>query len=109
MFQAFAISTALPLSGCAGGFPFAQSLEIEQGNRLERADIDRISPGMSTAQVRSILGEPLLEHPFAPERWDYLYEHSGTPDRADEVPRQRFTLFFEQGRVAAIEDKWSQE
>ncbi|MBK1651161.1 hypothetical protein CKO08_02740 [Halorhodospira halochloris] len=95
------------LAACGGGFPFAQPLEIEQGNMLEREDIDRIETGMSQAQVEQILGRPVLEHPFAEERWDYIYRYSGA-DREDEA-NKRLTIFFEQGQVAEIEDHWPED
>lgn len=94
------------LSGCGGGFPFAQPLEIEQGTILEREDVDRISPGMSKSQVEQILGRPLLEHPFAENRWDYLYRYKGGDEGKKD---KRLTLFFEQGRIVEVEDHWLED
>ncbi|MFP4146778.1 MAG: outer membrane protein assembly factor BamE [Halorhodospira sp.] len=95
-------SAALLAGGCGGHFPFAQPLEIEQGNLLEKEDIARVQPGMSKAAVERLLGRPLLEHPFEAQRWDYLYERRGT-----EQAQRRLTLHFEDGEVVEIEDRWN--
>ncbi len=96
-------SAAVLLAGCGGQFPFAQPLEVEQGNLLEDEDIARVEEGMSRADVRRILGEPVLEHAFAENRWDYLYERRGSEEQ-----RKRLTLFFEDDTVVEIEDRWTE-
>ena len=48
-------------------------IDIVQGNAVSREQIAAIKPGMSRAQVRDILGTPLLTDPFRAERWDYLF------------------------------------
>lgn len=101
------ISAAVSLSACGGGFPFAQPLEIEQGNLLERDDIERIETGMSREQVERILGRPALKHPFAENRWDYLYEHHG--GKMEGQTSKRLTLFFADGRVVDINDHWPED
>lgn len=98
------IALGTALAGCSGKFPLAQTLEIKQGNSLDREEIARIETGMSKSQVVQVLGRPVLEHPFSEERWDYLFLHHG--GNSDGKVRKRLTLFFEQGRVAKIEDHW---
>jgi outer membrane protein assembly factor BamE len=48
-------------------------IDIQQGNFLDKEDIDRISVGMTRVQVRALLGTPMVADPFQGERWDYLY------------------------------------
>ena len=48
-------------------------IDIVQGNAITREQIALIKPGMTRAQVRDILGTPLLTDPFHAERWDYLF------------------------------------
>ncbi len=97
----FAIAAAA-LVGCGGHFPFAQQLDIEQGNRLETEDIERVEIGMTQRQVERLLGTPVLEHGFEDGRWDYIHERRGR-----ESSRKRLTLLFEGGRVSEIEDEWT--
>jgi outer membrane protein assembly factor BamE len=48
-------------------------IDIVQGNAVSREQIAAIKLGMSRAQVRDILGTPLLTDPFRAGRWDYLF------------------------------------
>jgi len=55
------------------GFPGVYKLDIEQGNIVTQEMADQLKPGMTRRQVRFILGTPLVEDTFNPDRWDYLY------------------------------------
>jgi outer membrane protein assembly factor BamE len=46
--------------------------------------LDKLKPGMTPAQVRFILGTPLVVDPFHKDRWDYVYrlERGGKLHRA---------------------------
>jgi outer membrane protein assembly factor BamE len=48
-------------------------IDIQQGNFLDKEDIDRISVGMTRVQVRALLGTPMVADPFQGTRWDYVY------------------------------------
>lgn len=48
-------------------------IDIVQGNAITREQLALVKLGMSRAQVREILGTPLLTDPFHAERWDYLF------------------------------------
>lgn len=48
-------------------------LEVVQGNVLTKELVARVKPGMPRAQVRDLLGSPLLTDPFHAERWDYVF------------------------------------
>ena len=39
-------------------------IDIQQGNFLDKEDIDRISVGMTRVQVRALLGTPMVADPF---------------------------------------------
>ena len=62
---------------------------------------EKIKVGMSSAMVRSILGTPLINDPFHPRRWDYVYslEKEGRV-----VEKQRMTLYFDDERLTRIDD-----
>lgn len=55
------------------GFPGVYRLDIEQGNIVTEEMAGQLQPGMTKRQVRFILGTPLVEDTFNPDRWDYLY------------------------------------
>ena len=48
-------------------------LEIVQGNVITREQAEAIKPGLNRAQVRDLLGSPLLADPFHANRWDYVF------------------------------------
>ncbi|MGC3980096.1 MAG: outer membrane protein assembly factor BamE [Steroidobacteraceae bacterium] len=74
---------------------------IQQGNFLETKDVDQVAVGMTQAQVRYVLGTPMIVDPFTKDRWDYVYYLKKGQMR---TPEQRhFTVFFENGAVSRIE------
>lgn len=92
-------------SGCSIHLPTifdAYRIDIQQGNALESEDIARVEIGMTTDQVRYILGSPVIDDNFHADRWDYVYYlHTGD----DEKQSRRFLVFFENGLVSRTEEK----
>ena len=62
-------------------------LEIVQGNVLTKELLARVKPGMSRAQVRDLIGSPLLTDVFHDNRWDYVFtiKRQGAPEQKREV------------------------
>lgn len=74
---------------------------IQQGNFLESKDIDQVTVGMTQAQVRYVLGTPMVIDPFTKDRWDYVYYLKVGQMR---TPQQRhFIVHFANGTVSQIE------
>ena len=48
-------------------------LEVVQGNVITKEQAALVRPGMSRAQVRDVLGSPLLTDLFHVDRWDYVF------------------------------------
>jgi len=48
-------------------------IEIVQGNVITSEQAAAIKPGMNRAQVRDVLGSPLIADPFHADRWDYVF------------------------------------
>lgn len=91
-----ALSSVSILPGC-GISPYR--LEIQQGNVITQEMLDKLRPAMTRAQVRFVMGTPLVADSFHPERWDYFYEF----DRAgNATERRRLTLIFEDDRLARV-------
>lgn len=97
------LATAL-LAGCAAqrqsddGF-FAKvtpyRIEIVQGNVVTSEQAARVKPGQTRAQVRDILGTPLLTDPFHADRWDYIF----TIRRDGLAPQRRSVVVWFEGEV----------
>ncbi len=91
----FAVNRALPvmavwagvsmLSACAsvqsatsvlpsvGSLVTPYRMDILQGNFVSREQAAALIPGMPRAQVRDMLGTPLLASAFHADRWDYAF------------------------------------
>ena len=76
---------ALALAGALAGCQSLQSsdsflgvitpyrIEVVQGNVITSEQIALARPGLTRAQVRDVLGSPLLADPFHTDRWDYVF------------------------------------
>ena len=63
-------------SGCSWvKFPGVHKIDIQQGNILDQDMIDTLQPKMTKAQVRFVLGTPLISDTFDQSRWDYPFWH----------------------------------
>jgi outer membrane protein assembly factor BamE len=70
-----------------------------QGNVIEQKQVDQLETGMTPEQVRFLLGSPLVQGSFDPNRWDYVYYYRSP--RGQEVQRT-LNLYFENGKLARI-------
>ena len=48
-------------------------LDVQQGNIITAEMLMGLKPGMTQAQVRYVLGTPLIQDSFHKNRWDYIY------------------------------------
>jgi outer membrane protein assembly factor BamE len=67
----FIIITSLLLTSCSFFKP--HKLDIEQGNIVTETQVNELHRGMTTGQVKNILGQPVLINLFSPNRIDYVY------------------------------------
>lgn len=75
-------------------------VEVVQGNVVTKEQAAQIKPGMSRAQVRDILGSPLLTDIFHASRWDYVF----TIRRQGAEPQQRkIVVLFDDDKVSKFE------
>jgi outer membrane protein assembly factor BamE len=66
-------------------------IEIVQGNFVSKEQVELLKPGMLRAQVREVLGTPLLTSVFHADRWDYVF----TLKRQGVEPQAlKLTVFF---------------
>ena len=99
---------ALAFGGCATFDKYAPSwrslgvykIDINQGNYLSQDMVDKLKPGMTQQQVKQILGTPLVESPFRPDRWDYVYEFTR---QGQVVEHRKFTVYFADGKLTRWE------
>jgi outer membrane protein assembly factor BamE len=70
-------------------------IDIVQGNAITKEQAAAVRPGMSRAQVREILGTPLVADPFHAQRWDYVF----TLRRDGTAPQRRSVVALFEGDV----------
>lgn len=75
-------------------------IDIIQGNFVSREQAAAVKPGMPRAQVRDILGTPLLASAFHSDRWDYVFTlaRPGQP-----LQQRKLTAFFKDDLLERIE------
>jgi outer membrane protein assembly factor BamE len=74
---------------------------IPQGNYLTKENLAQVREGMTPEQVRFALGTPLVQDPFRPDRWDYVFRYQRANGQA---VLRRATVVFQDAKVARIED-----
>ena len=83
------------------------TIDLPQGNPVTRDMAARLKTGMTPAQVRYVLGSPMVADPLSPDRWDYLYTlKPGTYAQqagVKNITGQRLTLHFSGGKLDRIE------
>ena len=68
------ISLSLCFFGCAAILePWVYKINIQQGNVIEKKQLDLLSKGMTKEQVAFVLGTPIVKDTFNTNRWDYVY------------------------------------
>jgi outer membrane protein assembly factor BamE len=86
---------AATLSGCG----LVYRIDVQQGNYVTQDLVDRLKPGMTKAEVKQILGTPLLTDVFHANRWDYYFSNVKGGKMAD---RSRLTVVFVNDKLSAL-------
>ena len=66
--------SSVDLPNIPTGLPDVYKIDIQQGNEITSEMLMKLKPEMSKAQVRFVLGTPLIQSTFHEDRWDYVYE-----------------------------------
>ena len=102
-------SGALLLTGCASNsvslpdlpdFPVPK-VDVQQGNVVDQAKVNKLRPGMDRNQVNFIMGTPSIVDTFHNNRWDYIYTMYEGNDK--EWQQKRISLFFKDDKLSRIE------
>lgn len=97
----FAAAVALLLAGCSWMSNLAvYKLDINQGNYVTQDQVEKLRVGQTRAQVRSVLGTPLIADAFHADRWDYIYEFNR---QGRTLESRRFTAYFVDDKLARWE------
>jgi outer membrane protein assembly factor BamE len=89
------------LASCALPTFTPYKVEIRQGNLITPDMRAKLKLGMTQAQVKAVLGAPLINDAYHPNRWDYVYR---LETRGELVENQRLTLYFAKDVLKRIDD-----
>ena len=78
----------------------AYKMDIQQGNYVTQDMVAKLKSGMTRAQVRFILGTPLVVDMFRTDRWDYVYVYQ---KRGAVTEHRKLTVIFADDKLARIE------
>lgn len=81
---------SLLLSSCS----FIHKMDIEQGNVYTADTVQKLHKGMTQAQVKNIMGSPILMNTFSDNRVEYVYTFKPGGGNTSE---KSLTLIFSHG------------
>ncbi len=87
-------------SGRVAGIFTPYKAEVVQGNFVSKEQKEALQVGMQRAQVRDILGSPLVTSVFHADRWEYVFSirRQGT-----EPQLRKLTVHFKGDEVAKVD------
>ncbi|HYS65355.1 MAG TPA: outer membrane protein assembly factor BamE [Paraburkholderia sp.] len=103
-----AVATVAVLAGCSTYDSLTQRIAqsitpyritVVQGNFVSKEAAAQMQVGMSRAQVRQLLGTPLLTDMFHADRWDYVFYFKRGSTNV--VQQRDFVIMFAGDRVAS--------
>jgi outer membrane protein assembly factor BamE len=94
------IAIALCCAAVSACGPFVYKIEVQQGNYVTTDVVEKVKVGQTKAEVRQVLGTPLLNDIFHADRWDYYFS-SGRGSTVKD--KKRFTVVFKDDKVVSFE------
>jgi len=90
------------LAGCSSiHFPGVFKIDIGQGNIITEDMIAKLKPGMTKHQVLYVMGSPMLQDTYSPDRWDYFY--SFVKGKSETAQKKHLVLYFKGDELIKIE------
>ena len=83
----------------AAGCGIVHKIDVQQGNYVTEDAVAKMKNGMTRAEVRQVLGTPLLVDAFHANRWDYFFSSVKGGKTGD---RKRFSVFFQDDKVVSF-------
>lgn len=87
-------------SGSVASVVTPYKIDIVQGNFVSKEQAAALQTGMSRANVRNILGTPLLTSVFHADRWDYVFTFKR---QGVEAQARKVTVFFKGDVLERVE------
>ncbi|AIL69858.1 outer membrane lipoprotein SmpA [Vibrio vulnificus] len=88
------------LTGCSVLEKLVYRIDINQGNYVEQQAVDKLKFGMTKAQVRFVMGSPMLIENGYPNTWYYIYHH--TEGHKESIQKNLIVNFNDDGTLVDI-------
>ena len=85
----------------AGGCVYVA--DVQQGNVIDKKELDQLKTGMTKKQVKFLLGAPIIQDPFHQDRWDYAY--TLREGNNDFIEKRRMALLFKGNTLIKIDNR----
>ena len=95
------VIVATSLAGCS-----LYRSELQQGNFISQADLDRLKPDLTKHQVQEIMGTPALTPVFNLEQWNYSYAYIDGQHRDQPLKFKTIALFFKNDKLQSYESRF---
>ena len=92
---------SLFISACS--LPGMHKIDIQQGNYIDDSRIQKLKVGQTKKEVQLILGTPVLQDPYHPDQWKYIYALYKSGTRLEQ--ERRLTVYFKDDKL----DRFTQE
>lgn len=94
------LALTLAVAGCS--FPGVYKINVQQGNIVDKEDLDQLAEGMTRRQVHSLLGSPAVINPVdnSQEFYIYTFQRAGS-----DIKQQRVIVYYENERYTRHESE----
>lgn len=96
----FFVVTSL-LSGCSLYRP-----ELNQGDYITQADLDRLEPGLTKNEVQQIMGSPALTPIFKLDQWNYTFAYVDGQHRDQPLKFKTISLYFKGDKLQSYSSRY---
>ena len=75
-------------------------INVQQGNYIKDEKLAQLKVGMTKRQVQFLMGSPIVQDAFHPDRWDYVFSYRN--GRTNRTAQRNMTIFFDGDAVEEI-------
>ena len=90
------------ITGCSL-LPPPYKVPVTQGNILKVSDINKLELGMTTTQVKFVVGSPAIQDNLTPNTWVYTFIATNPNKKTQVSELNKLTLIFDHKQLIDIQ------
>lgn len=94
------VGIAVLLIGC-NKLPGQHRVDVRQGNYIDERRVEQLKIGMTKSEVKLLIGSTLVNDPYRPEIWHYVYSYQDPDGNSKDY--KRLVLTFTNQLLSNIE------